>query len=250
MSVVRATVPSSKVVGGLTSGRPVVVVVQGLIGCGKSTLLNILAEDLRDCGLKVVVIPEPVELWKRTGALQDFYTHMNDHGNACKFQMFAFATRIRTVSEAYLKDPDADVYIVERDPETDYHIFATMLHKDGLFTDVEMEMYKLTWEPWTRMWPFLPTHTLMLDPSVNACMQRIRERNRDGEQGLPRAYQEKLLAQHEVFIKRHCITPVHRIKGDADYRPAGSKARVELLREFKEFVGIETSPLSPLEVNS
>lgn len=233
--ILRLSIPGFVVV---RTKKPIVVVVQGLIGCGKSTLLEILANDLRDCGLKVVTIPEPVELWKSVGALQDFYKHMQTYGNACKFQMFAFATRIRTVREAYNRAPDADVYIIERDPETDYHIFAEMLRKDGLISEVEMEMYRLTWEAWTQMWPFLPTHTLMLEPSVDACMKRVRERDREGEEDLPETYQEKLLEQHYVFIAKHCITPVKRVRGDADYRPVDSVARKELVQGFKEFIGI------------
>lgn len=236
-AISRSTIPSYNVVGGSII-QPIVVVVQGLIGCGKSTLLEILAQDLRNCGLKVVIIPEPVELWKRVGALMDFYKHMHIHGNACKFQMFAFATRINHVRKTYAKDPNADIYIIERNPESDYYIFAQMLYNDGLFDDVEMEMYKLTWEEWMQMWPFKPTHTLMLDPSVKACMDRVAERARAGEDSIPESYQQKLLAQHEIFIKKHCGTPVYRVQGDADYRKEGSKERLDLVQKFKNFVGI------------
>ena len=194
---------------------PRVLVVEGKIAAGKSTLVKILQQRLAPFYRKIVIVPEPVELWESTGALAAFYKDIK--GKSYEFQTFVFISRIKVVREAFEKDPDADLYIIERSPYTDYHIFAAMLHKSGHLEDYQMVMYDIWWNMWMRLWPFMITHVLHLDPGVAKCQERNRIRNRTGEDAVDSDYQTKLGAQHDIFFATQCPHPVHTLKSQVNY---------------------------------
>lgn len=195
---------------------PKVLVVEGNIAAGKSTLTELLRKRLTPFFHKIVVINEPVELWVSTGALTAFYKDIK--GKAYEFQTFVFISRIKAVREAYEKDPDADLYIIERCPYTDYHIFAAMLHKSGGLEDYQMVMYDIWWNEWMRLWPFKITHVIHLAPGIEKCQERNRIRNRTGEDAVDTEYQVRLAKQHEIFLTTKCPHPIYTLSSKIDYR--------------------------------
>jgi deoxyadenosine/deoxycytidine kinase len=68
---------------------PAIVVVSGAIGVGKSTLLDVLKEAGFD------TLPEPVDLWRERGWLQEFYE--DQRGKAFWFQQAVYASSIENV---------------------------------------------------------------------------------------------------------------------------------------------------------
>lgn len=68
------------------------VVLDGLIGCGKSTATVVLKRELEVRGYTVFVVDEPVELWKKSGRLEMFYT--DKRRRSFQFQVRAFHDRI------------------------------------------------------------------------------------------------------------------------------------------------------------
>lgn len=213
--------------------KPLVIAVRGEIGAGKSTLLANLKQDLTAYGFrKVLVVPEPSDVWVATGALQDFYK--SPEHRALEFQMFVFVTRIRAGRKAYLENPDADVIVLERTPDDDRYIFMEKLHRDGLVDDARMKRYIMTWEGWMEQWPFVVTHTLYVCPTIEACMSRVHERARDGETTVSAEYQQGLRDCHIEYLSR-CPTPVLTLRTDIDWRvnphrEAVSKQVAEFLR--------------------
>jgi deoxyadenosine/deoxycytidine kinase len=215
----------------ITIDMPKVLVIQGEIGAGKSTLLQLLSASLpTDRFPRVVVIREPSELWTSTGALEDFYR--DPKRNALSFQMFAFITRINLVYDTYKADPHADLYIVERSPDSDL-IFAELQLATGSMTQMEYDRYLITWKGWQRMWPFAPTHTLYLCPSINACMTRVHNRARVGESTVSSDYQTQLREAHEQYMST-CTTPVLRVHHDTDWRKGTE--RDQLLDSIVKFL--------------
>lgn len=230
--------PGFRLVGSApTPKKPIVIVLQSVIGAGKSTLLEILRVELGQTfkADEIVVIPEPVDIWIKTGALADYAKDIKNM--CCEFQMFAFATRIKAVRAAYKATPHARVYIIERDPNAD-KIFMKMLEADGFADSRRMARYLLTWDTWTEFWPFEPTHTIFLKPTLDECQKRVAIRDRDGEYIVSFDYQSKLLKQHEIFFATECKTPVLTIEENGDYRVVGSEVRAKIIKQIREFAGL------------
>lgn len=179
---------------------PIVLIIDGEIGAGKSTLLDSLDNFLPSINEmeKVVIIKEPVETWKNDGHLKEFYA--DKERNAYEFQTYAFITRIKSIKEAFKKTPDADIYIIERSIFTDRYVFVEMLHDEGFIDNRRYNMYIEWWNLWTDVMPIMPTGFVYLKPSLEECMKRIINRNRDGESGIPMKYQELLREKHEEFF--------------------------------------------------
>lgn len=219
---------------------PKVLVIEGAIGAGKTTLLRILEQRLPFA--KIVTVPEPVEVWKETGALREFYADVK--GKAIEFQTFVFATRLQALKQAWKVEPAADLYILERSPFSDKYIFIAMLHQGGLITDAQLARYNLWWESWIDLWPVTPTHFLHLKPSLAACMERTEKRARAGET-VTKDYQAALMQQHETFFRVHCSQPVLDISDEVDYREPGP-AQDQLVQRVHAFL-MQRRPLGPAE---
>lgn len=217
---------------------PKVLVIEGNIGAGKSTLIEILASELSTQYPKIVTVLEPVELWKSSGALKDFYSDIE--GKAYEFQTFAFSTRIIELREKWDKFPDADLYVIERSPYSDRYIFLEMLYQAGKLTDHQMMKFEYWWKVWIYLWPVKPTHVLHLNPGVPACQERTEKRQRVGEDAVDLNYQIGLQNQHRVFLERHCPHPHLSIDTTEDYR-IDLDARRKLVDQVKTFLKINTS---------
>lgn len=195
---------------------PRVIVIDGLIGAGKSTLLALLAAALRARGLRVAVAPEPVADWRATGALSLFYSDPARY--AVEFQMYVFATRVRSIRLA-VAEP-ADVVLLERSVLTDRGVFFRMAGASA----VQQAMYDAWCDEWEHMLPFdLRTADFVyLRPTLPACMARVRGRARAEELsgGVTEDYQRRLLATYEQFFAELTAAGrrVHIIDDDADYR--------------------------------
>jgi len=181
------------------------LIIEGEIAAGKSTMARLAASVLAAQGLKVVVIPEPVEVWERTGILRQFYKDPKRYGYAA--QTFFTATRCLGIREAITSQP-ADIYILERSPASD-RIFME-LQRDTL-EPAEMAMYETWCEAYRLIVPSLEhARVLYLKPSLTRCAERLKGRARPGEledestAGVTATYQERLRLAHEAFFeKRH-----------------------------------------------
>jgi len=153
--------------------------IEGEIGAGKTEVINGLVEKLREKGIKVCLIPEPVTHWETTGVLKLFYSDMARYGYS--FQTFVFATRILEIAKTVKANPDAEVYILERSPLTD-PIFME-LQRDSV-DPVEMTMYGYWCDAWRQFCPidFSQLQIIYLKTSLSVCMKRVAKRARPGEE--------------------------------------------------------------------
>lgn len=178
--------------------KPVVIVVDGIISVGKSTYIEMLSIQLQKRGWKVTIVKEPVEKWNSCGILQRFYA---DPGRwAYHFQTKAFHDRVVENIEMFEKfGATSDVFILERSPFTDT-LFMEMLHEAGHVDALEMEHYREWWKLWIRVMPYKPDLFIYLKAGIDKCMDRVRQRNREGEEGVSKTYQEALQAKHDSFF--------------------------------------------------
>ncbi len=220
---------------------PEVVEVGGEIGGGKTTFITILAAYLVASGLRVCVIPEPVEVWERVGILGKFYS---DKERYCyEFQTFVIVSRLKRILEKYAEMPDADVYLLERSPYTDRYVFVEML--SAVMDESQKAMYLDWWEMWLKPMPFKINKFLYIKPDIDECMKRIEERHRAGEvdqdknkkPGVTREYQVALRAQHEKYYARITGNTIVLDGGfsNEDFRVPGEAQR-KILERAEHFI--------------
>ena len=182
-------------------GKPLVLVVEGVIAAGKSTLVAALAQHCEAAGLRVCHVPEPVGEWEGSGALAAFYA--DPRGQAYQFQTFVRATRVNAICRALsgrpAGRPGLDLVLLERSPATDGVFMALQAA-----TPLQRAMYEAWAESYRWALPerFLEdAHALYLAPSLPTCMGRLAARGRAGE-SVSAGYQEALAAAHEAFFAR------------------------------------------------
>lgn len=176
-----------------------VIVIDGIIGAGKTTLLNnCLLPLLTGWGLKVTLVPEPVDKWKKNGRLEQFY--VNTKRRAYQFQTVAFHDRVKTAQKLFRKcSSHTDVFILERSIFTD-KLFASCLHDSGMMDETEYEDYLNLWNMWEEVMPFKPDLFVYLKPDVNVAMDRLKNRNRSEESKVSVDYQKTLQEKHDEFL--------------------------------------------------
>jgi deoxyadenosine/deoxycytidine kinase len=187
-----------------TAGAPKVLIIEGEIGAGKTILTRAIVDRICGQGAVACAILEPVDLWKDTGALQAFYA--DPKRQAYSFQTFAFATRIRAIADAFAGNPEAEYFVLERSPATD----ALFWHlQSDVVSDLEKVMYDAWRDCFLQMLPFdlEEARVLYIEPSLEACMNRLTARARDGEVikkaesgGVSIDYQRRLRSAHRASL--------------------------------------------------
>jgi deoxyadenosine/deoxycytidine kinase len=165
---------------------PRCIVVEGNIGAGKSTVLR----RIEALGFKVFY--ENVERWKPL--LELFYKDPS---------RWSFALQVAILHDMCQQRIDADkvdselhpVVFFERSPASNM-IFAKISGQLGTISKIELETYNLLYKDmsWT------PDVTVLVDTPVAVCMERIRRRNREGEQGIDVKYLESVDGLHRTDL--------------------------------------------------
>jgi len=150
----------------LSSSFGKIVSIEGNIGSGKSTLLTNL-EKLKNLN----VIQEDVESWKNEGWLELFYSNIQRYSGT--FQLRTQLSHIEN-KKKFVQD---SLNVIERSPISNKYIFGKMLKEDGFLHEKEYDIIGKVNEiaGWT---PNLII-VLLCDPDV--CFERIKKRNRQGE---------------------------------------------------------------------
>jgi deoxyadenosine/deoxycytidine kinase len=182
-----------------------VISVEGNIGCGKSTFMKKLRKDLPSTinGKTVVFADEPVEEWKTitnkdgTPMLSLYYSDSKKY--SFQFQMMAYITRLNALLECVNKHGKDIIIVTERCLKSDRDIFAKMLYDDGLIEEQAYQIYTKWFDSFKAQFGNEKRVYIKSDPSI--CAQRVKKRNRDGEEGIPLSYLSKVNDYHELMIK-------------------------------------------------
>lgn len=172
---------------------PEIVIIEGIIGAGKSTFINYcLKPTLERRGLRVAIIPEPVEKWKKNGILERFYRDPKRWSYT--FQTMAFTDQVLECRKM-IELKDIDIFIMERSHISN-RIFAEILYESGDIDDLEMEYYNEWSALWDKFIPNIPISFIYLKSSIDISMERIYSRKRSGEEHITAEYQLKLIDKH------------------------------------------------------
>ena len=197
--------------------------VEGGVGVGKSTCIAALAARFAD-DPAIVVLPEPVEDWRKSGLLRRMY---DGSMSSLEFQTVALATIVGPLLEA-LHRPGVRLVVTERSPRSSREIFAA-LNLSG----EDMVAFDLAYNALWRVLPARLEVTAYLEASVEAVMERVEARGRPEEQGLSRGFHESLRRLHEELF-RSIAHPKHRVDAAATPEQVGEAVgalAASLLRE-------------------
>lgn len=191
------------------NGLPIVVVVDSIISAGKTTYLSIMTKVLSKRGWRVTLVKEPVDAWAAPGPNNgpSLFQLFNEDPKrwGYHFQTKAFYDRVMENKEMYAKYGDrSDIFILERSCFTD-GLFMDALHESGLVSDLEMRDYNDWCRMWTDVMPYEPDLFIYLRPPIELCMERLKERNRKGEEKITKEYQLNLQRKHDEFFSGDAV---------------------------------------------
>lgn len=180
----------------------VIISIEGNIGSGKSTLVSKMKERFETInGCNVIFLQEPVDIWESVcdkngvSILTKFYDNQSKY--AFSFQMMAYITRLKLLTDTINSAKHNSIIICERSLWTDKNIFAKMLFDDGNIEDVNYIIYNKWFEHFSKDCEL--DGIIYLNVNTNICEERIIKRDRNGEK-IPIKYLEKCESYHNKWI--------------------------------------------------
>ncbi len=181
---------------------PFVLAVEGLIGSGKSSIIKqCLAPLLTKRGWKVTIIDEPVKHW---GEILCRFGKDTARW-AYTFQTIAFHDRVQEILHTeeshkerleHGESHQGHIFIMERSIISDT-LFVLSLYEQGHLDKLEYDYYFKWWKMWSKLITTRPHLILYLNPDIDVIMSRVKQRNRKGEEGITREYQQLLQKYHD-----------------------------------------------------
>jgi deoxyadenosine/deoxycytidine kinase len=188
--------------------EPMIISIEGNVGAGKSTLIRAIKDKIRREDIKdIMVLEEPIEEWNRISdgshnILELFYSDPPRY--ALVFQTLITLTTIKKLQEIRKFHPEIRILITERSLLSSQKIFAENLLKEEILAEYEYIVYKELFREQGIEWMY-PRETIYLATTAETCLQRIRSRNREGEQKMDLEWLQKCQENHEEFFKKNNI---------------------------------------------
>ena len=166
-----------------------IISIEGNIGSGKTKQLQLL----KDKGY--TVIEENVESWKEEGWLERFYK--NPYRTALGFQMRVLYDHLDRNN--HITKP---LTIIERSAYTCIEVFGKILLEDKMMTEQDINLMRMYFEANK----FLPDVFIYIQTLPKVAYERVRKRDRTGEELIDCLYLEKLHHHHELsFIENKSL---------------------------------------------
>ena len=163
--------------------------MEGNIGVGKSTTL----ESLREAGYTVV--PEPVDRWMASGALEGYYRGDVD---PFTFQCHILQTKADALRSAMARAPPDSVIVMERGFIGDAGVFLRYNVDRGLVSELQYAVYNDIME--ALVGDVSVDGVIYLDASPATCCERVNSRGRPGEESVSESLLEKIQTYYEGVI--------------------------------------------------
>ena len=180
-----------------------IVSIEGNIGSGKTTAKEKLKEYImQHNGMEsTVFVDEPTDEWQTiqdengVPILVNLYSDIKRF--AFRFQMMAYISRLKKLRDA-LRNPNTKIIITERCLITDAHVFAKMLYDSKHIEEDEYQIYTRWFDEFAK--EVEPSCIVYFKASTDVCMNRIKKRNRAGEQDMQYDYLDKCNRYHDDWL--------------------------------------------------
>lgn len=154
--------------------------ISGNIGAGKSTVI----QELKKHHPGVKFYNEKVHLWR---LLQPYYE--NPKLYALSFQIILLGLFQELLEYGFV--------VSERTPADSRHVFAEMLHDDGVLSEQEWQHYLQVY----KYHEINPSVIIYLQVDVDVAFDRIQFRNRRGEKAITLGYLQKLETYSQKWLE-------------------------------------------------
>jgi len=166
------------------------IILSGNIGAGKTTVGRELSNKIGAC-----FIEEPVEIWKKSGLLEQFYA--NPTKTAHSFQMYVLNTRVQALQMSIRAWRDKTgtspaVVVLDRWIEDD-RLFAELGKECGNISTEEYDSYMDAWSKVSGSHPITTKTTILIDVAPAVCYKRIISRDK---KPIDREYLDALHQKH------------------------------------------------------
>ena len=199
---------------------PEFISLEGCISSGKSTIISILTSKNYP---NVFMVKEPVDEWMKitdnnNNSIFDlFYNDKKSY--AFSLQIYALFTRYKALKAAYEyaleweKNNEGQIMkiISERTILSDYYIFASLLYKSEFISEIDFKIYTAWFEKFSSEFHISKIIYVKTDPEV--CFQRVKTRNRHGEENITLNYLTDIIKQHD-FLKEYKFDNYLEINND------------------------------------
>jgi deoxyadenosine/deoxycytidine kinase len=189
-----------------------IIYIDGNISGGKSSLMTNLS-NFKYNNHQITIMKEPLGLWdgiKDKDGLTLFKKYYSERSRySYTFQQFVLLSKIdllrNTIKE--LDKKENNILFVERSFMTDSEIFAKMCYENKFMNDLEYQIYNMWYKFVTDILcsyedeGIIKQHYICLNTKSTICYDRLRKRNRDGEEGISLEYLETLESKHKKLCE-------------------------------------------------
>ena len=181
-----------------------IISIEGNIGSGKTTGKEKLKQYIiKNRGLleSTIFVDEPTDEWQTiqdengVPILVNLYSDLKRF--AFRFQIMAYISRLKKLRDA-MRNPNVKIIITERCLITDACVFARMLYDSKHIEEDEYQIYMRWFDEFAK--EVEPSCIVYFQASTEVCMNRIKKRNRHGEQEIQYDYLERCNRYHDEWL--------------------------------------------------
>ena len=195
------------------------IYIEGNIGVGKTTLLN----NLKNYHFNVIT--EPVEQWGEI--LKLYYNDKKKY--AFRFQMKILLTWI----EKFITLNNTDVYFTERSLFSGREVFFKLTCENGHVNNKDILEYNECFDKLLNISCIKdivkPKAYIYLRTSPEICHERVKKRNRIGEEHITLEYLQTLDMYHHCWINKEKEKGVQVLEIDNSFEYKGEEIYIKIL---------------------
>lgn len=214
----------------LSTRRPQLVSIAGVIGAGKTTLAKKLTGLL---GCKLFFEP-----YQENPFLPKVYD--GKYELALDSQLYFLAARVEQLTKKNLED--GKIFI------TDYIFHKELIYAESLLDKIQMKLYKQFYEP-AAATVAEPVLVIYLEGTAENCMKRIRQRNRPYEQKIKIEFLRSLCESYHRLFGNWKICPLIRIPAGKYYNRQDKWIQT-LASQIKSYTAVADQPKNGQSVNN
>ncbi len=179
-------------------------ILEGNIGAGKSTLLH----KIKDAGDMVEVVLEPVNAWHKQESGQSLLSQFYADIPRWAFSLESYAMACRVKEHVREQQHTYPYRLFERSIYSGHYCFAHNSYQSGGMINLEWDIYKQWFSFLMKGKCKLPAGFIYLKSTPEICLQRVKKRNRPGEENITLEYLQNIDKAHEQFlIDKKGLTP-------------------------------------------
>ena len=171
-------------------------IVEGNTGVGKSSFLTLMTKYCPE----ISVIHEPVENWSAEFSGKSLLENFYQHPKRWAYTMETMTMFSRVKEHVREQQPLNLNRLMERSIYSGHYCFAKNGHAHGFFTQLEWEIYSQWVDYLITNQCKAPQGFIYLQATPEVCFERMRKRNRSGEESVQMDYVQQIHDWHEKLL--------------------------------------------------